>query len=132
MNPSWIRPLFVLAAAYDLALGIGVLLFFRPLYVWAGITPPNHDAYVQFGAAVVVVMGLGFALVAANPAANRGLMLMGVLFKFAYALPVLGHYFFGSMPVVWTVFAWCDLAFAAGFAWAMAATRTGGRGRRGQ
>jgi len=123
MNPPWIRPFFALAAVYDLVLGIGVLLFFKPLYAWAGITPPNHDAYIQFGAAVVMVMGIGFAIIAANPGANRGLMVVGLLFKLAYALPVLGHFFLGSMPVMWTVFAWCDLAFAAGFALAIAATR---------
>lgn len=47
MTANWIKPLFIVAALYDLLLGITALLFFKPLYNWLGITLPNHDGYVQ-------------------------------------------------------------------------------------
>jgi hypothetical protein len=112
MNAPWIRPLLKLAAAYDLVLGAAALLAFRPIYERFGVTLPNHDGYVQWGAAVVMVFGIGFWLAAMNPARNRDILIMGVLFKLAFAGTVLGHHFLGSVPMIWVPFAWADLVFA--------------------
>lgn len=119
--PRWITPLFVAAALYDLVLGGIALVAFRPIMTGLGIEPPNHDAYVQFGSAVVIVFGIGFAMAARDPRAHRGIIALGVLFKLAYALPILYHFFFGSIPMVWTWFAWTDLVFAAVFVVALRA-----------
>ena len=111
MTANWIKPLFIVAALYDLILGLGALLFFKPAYNWLDITLPNHDGYVQWGAAVVAVFGIGFWFVAQAPARNRDIIKMGVLFKLAYATTVLGHFFLGDIPMVWVPFAWLDLVF---------------------
>ena len=109
------------AALYDVVLGAIALVAFRPLMTRLGIEPPNHDAYVHFGSSVVIVFGIGFAMAARDPVRHRGIIALGVLFKLAYALPILYHHFFGSIPRVWTWFAWCDLAFAAAFVAALRA-----------
>ncbi len=121
---GWIRPFFAIAAFYDIVLGLGVLLFFRRLYESAGIPLPNHDAYVQFAASVVLVFGIGFAMVAREPRAHRGIIVLGVLFKLAYGGTVLGHFFLASIPLLWTWFAWIDLVFAAAFVAALVALRS--------
>jgi len=112
MNQAWIKPLLLLAAAYDLILGLAALLAFKPIYQRFAVTLPNHAGYVQWGAAVVIVFGIGFWLAAMNPARNRDIIVMGVLFKLAFAGTVLGHDFLGSVPTIWVPFAWADLAFA--------------------
>lgn len=121
MTANWIRPFFVAAGLYDFVLGAAFLLFFKPLYRFLEIPPPNHDGYVQWGAAVVAIFGIAFWLVATAPQRNRDIIRLGVLFKIAYAAIVLEHFFFGSIPVVWTIFAWIDLAFCAGFVVALRA-----------
>ena len=101
MTAKWIKPLFIIAALYDLNLGLAALLFFKPIYNAFSVTLPNHDGYVQWGAAVVVIFGIGFWLVAQAPARNRDIIIMGILFKVAYAATVLGHFFAGSVPAMW-------------------------------
>ena len=39
----------------------------------AEVTPPNHWAYVQFPAALLVIFGLMFVAIAQDPVANRGI-----------------------------------------------------------
>jgi hypothetical protein len=115
MSASWIKPLFVIAGLYDVLLGAAALAAFKPIYNQFGIMLPNHDGYVQWGAAVVLVFGIGFWFVASDPVRNRDIIKMGVLFKLAYAATVLGHSFFGTIPMLWVPFAWIDLVFAALF-----------------
>lgn len=116
MEAKWIRPLFRIAALYDVILGLAFLVAHRPIFNALGIGLPNHDAYAQFPGAVVLVFGIGFWLVGRDPVRNRDLMFLGILFKLGYALPVFGHLIFGSIPWFWTIFAAADLVFAVLFA----------------
>lgn len=115
MIPTWIRPLFVFAALYDVVLGVVVGLAFKPIMSRFGIALPNHDAYIQLPAALVAVFGIGFWLVARAPRERRDLIALGILMKLAYGGIVLGHAAAGNMPAMWTWFAWADLAFALAF-----------------
>ena len=127
MIPSWVRPLFMIAALYDIVLGITLGLAFKPIMTRFGIVLPNHDAYVQLPAALVTIFGIAFALIAAAPRERRDLILLGILMKISYSGIVLGHAAAGNMPGMWTWFAWADLAFAIAFAaaWrALAASHT--------
>ena len=115
MKNEWVRPLFVVAAAYDLILGIAFLLAFRPIYARFGIALPNHDAYVQFAAAVVAIFGIGFWFVALAPQRNRDIIKMGILLKLSYASVVFAHFARGQMPTMWVPFAFLDLLFLGAF-----------------
>jgi hypothetical protein len=119
MIPSWIRPLFVVAAIYDIVLGIGYIVLQERIFTWFQITPPNHPGYVMWGAAVVLIFGIGFALVARNPVRNRDLIVLGILFKLAYSGTVLGYQFLGTIPWMWVPWAYADLVFAALFIMAL-------------
>ena len=115
MKREWIRPFFVLAAAYDLILGAVFLFAYAAVYARFGVTLPNHPGYVQFAAAVVAIFGIGFGFVARAPERNRDIIKLGVLLKLAYSGVVLGWWFQGQMPGMWVPFAWIDLAFMFAF-----------------
>ena len=121
MLPRWIRPIFIFAAVYDLLLGIAVMLFQGQIFTWYGVEPPNHPGYVAFGAAVVIIFGIGFALVARAPQRNCDLIGLGVLFKLAYAGTVLHYHFTIGIPSMWVPWAYADLLFAVLFILALRA-----------
>ena len=137
MKREWIRPFFMLAAAYDLVLGLVFLIAYPAVYARFGVTLPNHPGYVQFAAAVVAIFGIGFWYVARAPERNRDIIKLGVLLKLAYSGVVLGWWFRGQMPGMWVPFAWIDLAFMLAFlatlrvlpaaGWAPAAMAAAGR-----
>ncbi len=125
MKREWIRPFFVVAAAYDFILGVLFMLAHGAVYERFGVTPPNHPGYIQFAAAVVAIFGIGFWYVARAPERNRDIIKLGVLLKLSYSSIVLGWWFRGQMPVMWVPFAWIDLAFLLAFIAALRALPAG-------
>jgi hypothetical protein len=121
MKREWIRPFFMIAAAYDFILGVVFLLAYPAVYAHFNVTLPNHPAYVQFAAAVVAIFGIGFWYVARAPERNRDIIKLGVLLKLAYSIVVLSWWFRGQMPAMWVPFAWIDLAFIVAFVAALRA-----------
>jgi hypothetical protein len=115
MRREWIRPLFVVAALYDFVLGAAFLLAWPAIYARFGIAPPNHAGYIQFGAAVIAIFGIGFWFVSRAPERNRDLIKLGVLLKLAYSATVLAYWVQGAIPAMWVPFAWIDLAFMLAF-----------------
>lgn len=124
MKLSQIRALFLIAALYDGVLGLAFLVAPLALYNAMGIPPPNHLAYIQFPAALLLVFAIGFLMVARSPQNGRSIIPLGMLLKLSYSSIVLGHWALGSIPAVWTVFAWIDLLFLIGFALAWKTTVT--------
>lgn len=115
MNLKTIKNLFVIAAGYDIVLGILFLLAFKQIYTYFHIALPNHDGYVQFAALLVAIFGVGFWFVAQNPQRNRDIIKMGILLKAAYSGTVLWYWFMGNIPFVWVPFAGFDLVFLGFF-----------------
>ena len=115
MKREWISRLFVIAAIYDLVLGMAFLLAHHAIYRRFNISLPNHPAYVQFSAAMVAIFGLGFWFVAQDPERNRDLIKLGVLMKLAYSMIVLYYWFQTAVPVMWVPLAWTDLTFMVAF-----------------
>src|SRR3989338_4239501 len=111
MLKHWVRPLFLIAALYDIVAGVAFMLWFKSIYAHFGVTLPNHDGYIQFAAGLVIIFGIGFWLVARAPERNRDIIKLGVLLKLCYSGVVLGHAWFGSVPFVWVPFAWIDVVF---------------------
>jgi hypothetical protein len=123
MKREWIRPLFVVAAAYDLVLGVLFLFAYPAIYGRFGIALPNHPGYVQFAAAVVAIFGVGFWYVSRAPERNRDIIKLGVLLKLAYSSVVLGWWLRGQIPAMWVPFAWIDLVFLVAFVATLRALR---------
>jgi hypothetical protein len=121
MIPGWIRPYLLVLALYDIVLGVLYLIAFPAMFAAFKVTLPNHPAYLQFGAAYVIIIGIGFWLAARAPERNRDILKLGVLTKIAYAGIVLGYWIRGMMPGMWIPFAWIDLAMAIGLVAALRA-----------
>jgi len=79
------------------------------------IALPNHNAYVQLPAALTVIFGIGFAMVARDPERNRDIIRLGILMKLAFSLIVLSYAIRDAIPFMWVPLAWIDLGFAIAF-----------------
>jgi len=112
-----ITALFVVAALYDAVLGVAFLMAPAWVYRVADITPPNHWAYVQFPAALLVIFGLMFAAIAAKPTENRNLIPYGILLKAAYCGIVFWYWTAEGIPGLWKPFAVIDLVMGILFLW---------------
>jgi len=117
MKRPIISALYYLAALYDGVFGILFLTIPWQLYAAFDVTPPNHWAYVQFPAALLLIFALMFLAVARDPRANRSLILYGMLLKISYSGTVFGYWLMQGVPPMWKPFAIADLAFLVLFAW---------------
>jgi hypothetical protein len=108
MVPAWVRLLFALTGVYDFGIGLAFLTFGPRLFAAAGVTPPNHWGYVEFGALMLMTFGAVFFAVAARPAANRNLIPFGILFKLSYVGVVAYHWIAGDVPDLFKPFAVVD------------------------
>lgn len=118
------RAFFWVAAIYDLVLGAVFFVLYAPLFDTLGIELPNNLSYIHLTAAFVFVQGLGYAIVARDPAANRGIVLMGVPYKFAFSSLALVYFMIGELlHPVFGLFGALDVAFLIGFVWFLASDR---------
>ena len=108
---GWIKALFVIAGIYDGLLGVGFLFGGLSIFAAAHVTPPNHIGYIQFPALLLIIFGIMFFRVAADPIKNREVMLYGVALKASYCGVTFWHNLHGGIPTMWMPFAWADLAF---------------------
>jgi hypothetical protein len=123
-----IQALFLVAALYDGALGAIFLIAPGLVFQWANVTPPNHFAYVQFPAALLIIFGLMFAAIARDPAGNRDLIVYGILLKLSYFGIAFWYWFTAGIPGLWKPFAVIDLVMAGLFVWCYQALGVGSGG----
>jgi hypothetical protein len=119
-----ISALYWLVALYDGALGAAFLLVPGEIYRMTGVTPPNHWAYVQFPASLLVIFALMFVTIARNPVPNRNLVIYGILLKVAYCALAFWYWFADGIPNLWKPFAVIDLITALLFVWCYRAIAT--------
>jgi hypothetical protein len=115
MTQGWIKPFYLLAAAYDAVLGLAFIIAPRAIFEMFGVTLPNHMAYVQFPALLLILFGILFYRIAMDPIKNRDLIFYGCGLKVAYCSTAFGYYFTTGVPAMWMPWAWADLAFLALF-----------------
>jgi hypothetical protein len=112
-----ITALFLIAALYDGGLGLLFLVTPASVYKLANVPFPNHWAYVQFPAALLVIFALMFIAIARKPVENRGMTIYGILLKLAYCCIAFGYWFTAGIPDLWKPFAVIDLVMGALFLW---------------
>lgn len=108
MSLPMVRLVFSIAGIYDLAIGIAFLLFGAQIFERAGVPPPNHWAYLHFSALMLIIFGLAFLAVAANPVANRNIIPYGILLKISYVGLVAFYFFTSGCPMLFQPFAVID------------------------
>ncbi len=111
MSVKMIKPLFIIAALYDGILGLAFLIAPVGIFTMYGVEPPNHMAYVQFPAFLLIIFAVMFYQVARDPVRNRGLILYGCGLKVSYCMLVLVYELTSGISSMWIPWAWADLAF---------------------
>jgi hypothetical protein len=111
MNEKTTKMFYVLAGLYDAVLGVAFLIFPAAIYAMFDVEPPNHMAYVQFPALLLIIFGAMFYQISTNPTKFRGLILYGMALKVAYCSMVFGYMATSGVPAMYVPFAWADLVF---------------------
>jgi hypothetical protein len=111
MKEKWIRPFFLLAALYDGVLGIAFIIAPASIFAMYGVEPPNHMAYVQFPAMLLVLFAIMFYRIAMDPVRNRDLILYGCGLKISYCSLAFWYMFTTGIPPMWVPWAYADLVF---------------------
>jgi hypothetical protein len=111
MTRQWATWLFRIAALYDGVLGLAFLFFWRDVFRFFDVTPPNHGGYVQFPALLLIIFAALFLQIARDPVRNRDLIVYGIALKIAYSGTVFWYQATTGVPSMWIWFAWLDLAF---------------------
>src|SRR5204863_9147047 len=101
MKLASVRILFAIAAFYDGLLGLLFLIAPKVPFDQFNVTPPNHLAYVQFPAALLLIFGLIFLNIACDPRKNAPLILYGILLKVAYCGVTFGYWLSQGIPWIW-------------------------------
>jgi hypothetical protein len=105
------RLLFAVAGLYDFLIGLAFLFFGPRLFDAAGVPPPNHWGYIQFGSLMLVIFGMMFFAVSHDPVANRNLILFilyGMLLKLSYTGLVAYYWVTTDCPALFKPFAIID------------------------
>jgi hypothetical protein len=114
---AW-RGFFLVAALYDMALGVAFMVAGEPILEAIGMVLPPHIAFIQLAAVFVFVQGLSYLLPWRNAWANEGVVWVGVAYKAAYAGLAVWYLALGILPSVFFIpWAIVDLGFMAGFLW---------------
>ena len=113
---AWIKPLFLLAALYDGLLGLVFLITPTEIFAMYGVEPPDHLAFVQVSAFLLIIFAVMFWRVAMDPIGNRELILYGCALKSSYCLLVLVYWLTTGISSMWIPWAWADLVFLVLFA----------------
>lgn len=111
MKTKWIRPLFLVAALYDGILGLAFVIAPAEIFAMYGVEAPNHMAFIQFPAFLLIIFGIMFYRVATDPVRNRELILYGCGLKVSYCSLVLVYELTTGISSMWIPWAWADLAF---------------------
>jgi len=111
MNIKWIKPLFLVAALYDGVLGLAFVIAPAEIFAMYGVEAPSHMALVQFPAFLLIIFGIMFYRVAADPVRNREFILYGCGLKVSYCSLVLVYELTTGISSMWIPWAWADLVF---------------------
>lgn len=110
------RGLFGFAALYNLAVGGAMMAAPALIATRLGVSGTGAGYAMLMVGLMIAVFGLGYAIVAAAPAQNRGIVWIGVVGKLGAMALAAAHYAAGVIPFNTFVLGMGDLVFAALFA----------------
>ena len=106
MSPTkekYYRGLYAIAAFYDLVLGLTFTFFPARAFAALGISDklPAFGGYLTLLGAFVLVLGIAYALISRGDLrGNADLILIGTLYKLAYAVTAFYYWAAGALPHV--------------------------------
>ena len=113
---KYYRGLFLVAALYDLSIGIAFLFFYRSVFSLLGVPEavPAYPGFVLLLGAFVFVIGVAYLLIyAGDLKRNLDLIAVGALYKLAYSAVALYALAAGDYPHIAfiVVFGAADIVF---------------------
>ncbi|MDH4211516.1 MAG: hypothetical protein OEV79_08710 [candidate division WOR-3 bacterium] len=116
VREKYYKALFLIAAIYDISLGIIFTLFYRTAFDIIGIADrlPAHGAYLSLIGSFLFVIGVAYYLLyRGNLERNRDLVTVGVLYKLAYCSVAIYYTIAQDVPhmIFVYLFGGCDLIF---------------------
>lgn len=115
VSSGW-KTFFLVAALYDLALGVAFMVAGPSILGAIGMTLPPHIAYIHLAAVFVFTQGLSYGLAWLDPMGNLGLVRTGVAYKAGYVGLVVVYLVTNQLPSVFFVpWAVLDALFLVGF-----------------
>jgi len=124
---SFFRGLFLIAAIYDLILGILFFFFYKPVYAYFNIALPTYPMYLQMAAAFVMAMGVGYYFIYRNLYRNIDLVKLGIVYKLVYSGLTSYFYFANLANITFFWFAIFDAIFLFLFVWFLVYAKKDGR-----
>ena len=111
MSEKLIKPFYIISGLYDAVLGLAFLVAPASIFAMYAVDPPNHMAYVQFPALLLILFGIMFFRIAMDPVKNRDLILYGCGLKVSYCSMVFYYMSTTGVPAMWVPWAYADLVF---------------------
>jgi len=110
------RPLFTVAAIFNVLVSLGILLGYGVVAPWLG-APPQPTVWIHIIALVVLVFGYAYWRVATDPARFREYVVLGIAGKLSFVVAIYAHFLSGSATAALAALVSADLLFAVLF-WA--------------
>jgi hypothetical protein len=113
---SFWSALFSLAALVNLAVGIGMAVTPAEVAAQLGVDGRGGPYAITMIGMMIAIFGVGYAIVARDPARNRGIVWLGVIGKLGAAVLAAALYAQALIPQSTFMMGMGDLVFAALFA----------------
>jgi len=125
MNIKWLKPFFIVCGLYDGILAMAFIFAGPRIFEWFDVIPPNHPAYIQFSAFLLLIFAVMFFRIATDPVKHRELIPYGIGLKISYCSIAFWYEFTSDIADMWMPWAWADLIFLVLLiiAWNKTATR---------
>ena len=120
------RTLFTVAAIFNAAVGVAMLLAYDALAPWLGL-PPHPTVWVHLVALVVLVFGYAYWRVAMDPRRFRECIVLGIVAKLGFVAVIYGHFLAGDATAMLAALVTADLVFAGLFGVHLKRTLADGR-----
>jgi hypothetical protein len=113
---KYYKVIFLIAAIYDIALGIIFTFFYRYAFEVIGIADrlPPHGAYLSLIGSFLLVIGVAYYIIyRGDLIRNRDLVTVGTLYKLAYCAVAIYYTVIADVPhmIFVYLFGGCDFIF---------------------
>lgn len=99
----WMHGVLKFAGGYNIVAGLSMVVFYHEGFKSLGLAKPEFNLPIQLVGVLVAIFGVGYLIVDRNPAANRNVLLLGLLSKILGPLLALGYIADGTLPMVMLV-----------------------------
>ncbi len=106
------KAVFLVAALYDVVLGVVFFFLYKPLFDTLDIALPNNTSYIHLTAGFVFVQGVGYWFVYRNMLRNVDLVKLGIVYKAIYS--AVAVYYLAIGELLDAIFGWFAV-FDVGF-----------------